>query len=386
MPKQNFSIFIVDDSASTRLYLRSLLEPIGYKIFEYADGELCIANVSQFNPSLIILDIEMSGKNGIETCKELRKNGYEQQILFFSSNDDWNVRLLAYDVGGNDFIQKGTEQDLLEIKVKLAEQAEANKVDLQDRLLFSQNTAHSAIASLGETGIVLHFLRKSFACHTLVQIANALIEAVAQFDLNAIVALNGNGTDVYRNMHEACNPLEVSILNRLSQLGRIYEAPDRIGINYPHAQLLLSGLSNEDSEKIGRLRDHLALICEGADARVISLEQQLEKDKQHRLITNTSKEMSELVADISMSQNANHARLVTVIDNFRSNLDNLFFKLGLSENQEMQLHQLANQLYGETSEIFQQELEVSERLNQIIKQQKKKLLSARRSKKWDKEL
>ena len=84
----------------------------------------------------------MSGKKGIETCKELRENGYEQQMLFFSSNDDWNVRLLADDLGGNDFIQKGTEQDLLEIKVKLAEQAEANKEDLQHSLLFSQNTAH----------------------------------------------------------------------------------------------------------------------------------------------------------------------------------------------------------------------------------------------------
>lgn len=382
MADKPFKIFIIDDAASMRMYWRSQFEQnTDLEVYEFADGSACIEAVEEFQPELIIMDIEMPGKSGLELCKELRDHGYTHQILFFSANDSWDVRLQAYDVGGNDFIQKNAEQELLLIKVRLAQQTEQLKAEMQQRLSLTEGVATSAIASLGETGIVLQFLRASFACQTLKQLSEAVIEAIRQCDLNGIVALNSAEETVSRNMQQECTPLEVSILQRLEQLGRIYEAPDRLGINYPNARLLLSGIGDEDRDKVGRMRDHLALICEGADARVVSLQQQQEKDKQTRVIMNTAREMTELVADVTMTQCANHERLVKIIGDFQRNLETLFINMGLSESQEAQLHQLAHQLFEETSEIFRNESDVTERMNQIIKSQKKKLLVAAKQRK-----
>jgi CheY-like chemotaxis protein len=379
MSENIFKIFIVDDAASMRMLLRSQLEGLGHEIFEFSNGDDCIQSAELHEPHLIILDIEMPGKSGIDTCRELRSQGFNNQILFFSSDDNWETRLLAYDVGGNDFVQKNAEQELLLVKVRLAEQAENRARTLSEQLQFTQKAAYTAISSLGETGIVLQFIQNTFHSNTLNQLANALITAIDQYGLNGIVCLSSAFGETYLNMQKPCTQLEISLLNRLSNMARIFESTDRLGINYPKARLLISGIQEEDPERVGRLRDHLALICEGADARISALEQEFEKDKQTRVILQSAREMAELISDMSMAQNANHARLVEVTDKFRSKLDHLFMNLGLTETQEESIHQLANQLHEEAADIFEQENEMAERLNQILSNQKKKLTSARQS-------
>lgn len=67
-------ILIVDDEEMTRELLRALFENKGYCVYEASNAdELCTVLLNR-KPNLIILDVQMPGKNGIEICKELKAN------------------------------------------------------------------------------------------------------------------------------------------------------------------------------------------------------------------------------------------------------------------------------------------------------------------------
>ena len=67
-------VLIVDDEKDLRKIISYNLEQEGIKIIEASDGDKAINALNQ-NPSLIILDIMMPGKDGYEVCKIIRDSG-----------------------------------------------------------------------------------------------------------------------------------------------------------------------------------------------------------------------------------------------------------------------------------------------------------------------
>ncbi|MBV5333424.1 response regulator, partial [bacterium] len=61
-----------------------------------------------------------------------------------------------------------------------------------------------------------------------------------------------------------CSPLETSILDHAKGMERIFQFHDRLAINYPGITLLALALPLENPDQVGRLRDHLATLAEGA--------------------------------------------------------------------------------------------------------------------------
>ena len=364
-------IFVVDDAAAMRLIVSDQLAGNGYQIHEFESGHTCLAALD-LSPHLIILDIDMPGKNGIETCRELRAAGHDEvQVLFFSASDDLETRLLAFDAGGNDFIHKHAEKALLIRKVAIAVEAEEKKQGLVRQLSYTRQAAFTAMSSLGEMGVVLQFLRTSFQCRDVRQLAAALMEAVEQYGLTGLVKLQGACGVSYRNMQSECTELEISILSYINRLGRIYQSADRMGINYPHVTLLVSGLDLEDPDRVGRLRDHLAILAEGADVRISALEEEMQRASQSRSIIEAVKEMTGLLDDIESSQNSNHHRLLDAMDSFRQDLDQSFVHLGLTDKQEMLIHGIVENLNQELAQLFEADQHLAKRLNQIVLKQKK---------------
>jgi hypothetical protein len=222
-------------------------------------------------------------------------------------------------------------------------------------------------------GSVLQFLRTSFSCQTIDQLAVALIQAIESYGLTGLVKLSSICGESNRNRETDCSPLEASILSYVSRLGRLYQMSDRLGVNYPHATILVSGLELDDLDRVGRLRDHLALLVEGADARIISLEEERQRTAQSTGIIQGVTELTTLLADVNERQSANHTLLLDTLDVFRQDLEASFFHLGLTDNQETWLHDKVEQLNQRLAALFDADDELAERLNQIVTNQKKLL-------------
>ena len=98
-------VLIVDDEKDLRKIIRYNLEQEGIASIEASDGSEAIDLLSK-NPSLIILDIMMPGKDGYEVCKIIRDNGNTVPIVFLTAMDREFDELKGLEVGGDDYIRK----------------------------------------------------------------------------------------------------------------------------------------------------------------------------------------------------------------------------------------------------------------------------------------
>ena len=67
-------ILVVDDIDTNRLALRHFLKPYGFQIVEASDGVEALERVAEDPPDLVLLDVMMPRKNGLEVCRNLKNN------------------------------------------------------------------------------------------------------------------------------------------------------------------------------------------------------------------------------------------------------------------------------------------------------------------------
>ncbi len=77
-------ILVIDDEEMVRDMLRQTLEYAGYEVLEASEGEIGLRLFYSHRPALVITDILMPGREGIETIRELRKKAPEAKIIAIS--------------------------------------------------------------------------------------------------------------------------------------------------------------------------------------------------------------------------------------------------------------------------------------------------------------
>ena len=113
---KNELVLIVDDEKDLRKIIRYNLEQEGIASIEASDGNQAIDLLSK-NPSLIILDIMMPGKDGYEVCKIIRDNGSTVPIVFLTAMDREFDELKGLEVGGDDYIRKPFSPKILVARI-----------------------------------------------------------------------------------------------------------------------------------------------------------------------------------------------------------------------------------------------------------------------------
>jgi CheY-like chemotaxis protein len=110
------SVLIIDDDAVTRTVVRAILEGIGHTVSEAADGYAGLAAYSANPPDLVITDILMPGKDGIETIRELRAINPQIKIIALSGDvrfDGPSILRAAHLLGANQVLEKPFRNDEL---------------------------------------------------------------------------------------------------------------------------------------------------------------------------------------------------------------------------------------------------------------------------------
>ena len=81
-------ILIADDEARIRGLLRLVLRDAGYAVLEAADGDAALASVRAHRPGVVILDVTMPGRSGLDVCREIRADGRlgDVGVIILSAN------------------------------------------------------------------------------------------------------------------------------------------------------------------------------------------------------------------------------------------------------------------------------------------------------------
>ncbi|UXI00873.1 two-component system response regulator ArcA [Photobacterium sp. TY1-4] len=98
-------ILIVEDEHVTRNTLKSIFEAEGYTVFEANDGEEMHQMLSEHHVHLVIMDINLPGKNGLLLARELREQG-DMALMFLTGRDNEVDKILGLEIGADDYITK----------------------------------------------------------------------------------------------------------------------------------------------------------------------------------------------------------------------------------------------------------------------------------------
>lgn len=119
MDFKNNKILIAEDEPDILEILQFNLEAEGYTVFTAKNGDEAIAQAKKYQPDLIILDIMMPGKNGIETCNLLRMNPTfsDTLIVFLTALSDEATEIKGLETGADDYLTKPISPKVLVTKV-----------------------------------------------------------------------------------------------------------------------------------------------------------------------------------------------------------------------------------------------------------------------------
>ena len=106
----NRTILLVEDSDSDRLLFSKYIKQIGYDCLCMDSADKLISRIETIEPSIILMDIEMPGINGLEATAILRKrqelNGCKHIIIALTAHNDENILSIVAKAGFDDYLQK----------------------------------------------------------------------------------------------------------------------------------------------------------------------------------------------------------------------------------------------------------------------------------------
>lgn len=113
-------ILVVDDEKPIADILKFNLQKEGYEVFCAYDGVEALEKVEEVQPEMILLDIMLPQKDGMEVCREVRKK-YDMPIIMLTAKDSEIDKVLGLELGADDYVTKpsSTRELLARVKANL---------------------------------------------------------------------------------------------------------------------------------------------------------------------------------------------------------------------------------------------------------------------------
>ncbi len=280
-----FKILSVDDEPINQLVIDEILED-EYEVKLVYTGEECLETVKEFSPDLILLDVNMPGIDGYETCVKLKEDSETHSIpvIFLSALSSTEEKLKGYESGADDYIPKPFDHsDLLnKIKKLLSENSSASLVvsaedkandnkeneELLKELQSSRSVAMEAMRYTSDLGTVVKFYEESALCKTFDELMKTVFVTTNSLNLNCSMQIR-DGSEVFNKSSSGdISPMEISVLDVSKDKGRFFDFNTRTIMNYEHSSILIKNMPIDDDKRYGVMKDILGALGNGAEERV----------------------------------------------------------------------------------------------------------------------
>lgn len=354
-------ILIVDDSDFSAIHLEGLIGD-RYRIEHCPDGGAGVASALARPPALILMDVEMPGMDGYTACRQLKENPATRDIpvIFVSARVEPADRLAGYEVGGDDYVTKPFAPDELIRKIDLLLRNAQRNRELQAQMQWATNTAMTAMSSVGDSGIVMRFLREMVGCLDFRAVADCVMRSMDAFGLDTSLQLRSDGERHSCSRDGLCSPLEESVLNNMETCARIVDLGSRSAFNFPRVTIIVKAMPRDNPELYGRIKDNLASIAETVDVHLSALARvnsALQRgDKLFRLLQKNMVTLRNIEARYRVQRAASSQLLNALV----SDIEASFVTLGLTEDQERRLQDRIRDALDESQHLLARELEADD--------------------------
>ena len=364
-----YRIAVIDDTPMQCMFLKRLLDA-NYDVVVFPSGEDFLDAMPECD--CILLDIEMPGIDGYETCRRLRVQDDDKEatpIIFVSSHNSAEARVEAYEAGGDHFLSKPITASELNLKIESVITHRNALRDLISQSTYAQQVAFSAMAGMGGLGVIIEFFRKSATVKSYQVLAELVIEALNAWELRGGVQIRGVSDEANLSTDAVISPLQSTIMTTMRDMGRIFELKSRAVVNYEHISILVYNMPTDDPDKVGRMRDNLAWLGEGADTCIANLDAIMVSRLQVNFLGQSISQITELMqkAASSDAQNRNSVqkRVIEVLDGIEVSVGSF----GLTKIQNEYVNSMVLEGADELTNAFEEaaliQLDFTEILNRL---------------------
>ncbi|PTX63223.1 two-component system alkaline phosphatase synthesis response regulator PhoP [Melghirimyces profundicolus] len=111
-------VLVVDDETSIVKLVQFNLEKEGYQVEVATDGEMALEKVKNENPDLLVLDLMLPKMDGLEVCKQVRRENRHLPILMLTAKTEEFDKVLGLELGADDYMTKPFSPRELVARVK----------------------------------------------------------------------------------------------------------------------------------------------------------------------------------------------------------------------------------------------------------------------------
>lgn len=124
-------ILVVEDDPSIRRVIVIALKSEGYAVVEHATGDQAVETAFEEKPDLVLLDVMLPRKDGIEICRELRANPEtaDLPIVMLTAKVDERDIVTGLDAGADDYVTKPFVKSVLLARLRAALRRNEGRVD-----------------------------------------------------------------------------------------------------------------------------------------------------------------------------------------------------------------------------------------------------------------
>lgn len=176
---EKIRVMITDDHSLIREGLKQLLEFDGSieVVGEASNGVECLKKLSECNPEVLLLDINMPEKNGIEVLKQMKADDSKIKVLILTVHNEMDYLMKAVDIGVDGYILKDSESAELKKAIRAVRNGEnyiqPSLIPALNSQLLSRDTDKDKISSLTNREL-----------EVLVQVANGMFNKEIATNLN----------------------------------------------------------------------------------------------------------------------------------------------------------------------------------------------------------
>jgi two-component system, OmpR family, response regulator len=228
-------VLLIEDDVALAEAIADYLTRQGMEVSIENRGDGAMARVEQCRPDLVILDVMLPGKDGLEVCRELRGRNLSVPVLMLTAKDEDIDQVLGLEMGADDYLSKPVQPRVLLARIKAITRrahATAHREGTTDILQFGRLRVHGSNreVTLGDERIEL---------------------SPAEFDLLWLLASNAGKVMQRGEILKSLRGLHYNGADR-SVDARLYRLRRRFGAD------------NEASWKIKTVRPHGYMFCKDA--------------------------------------------------------------------------------------------------------------------------
>lgn len=356
-------VLVTDDDPTIRAILAASLMD-DFDVIEAENGLVCLEKLAAEQPALVLLDLEMPGMDGYETCRLLRET-HHMPVVVVSSHGKLEERLDAFAAGADDFICKPFDGEELAVKV-------GRLIAMHDQLSEARRAEETLreftldlVRGIGRADVLLNFMRENIHCTDYESLATSLIQGSSEYCVTCHAQVRHDDTAITLTPAGIASPLEEAVFAQVASLGSAFRFGRRVILNRGDVSLLVLRLP-DDEVLAGQVLSRLEVLTEFAAAVAETIQVRRESAERAEALQSGTADSYTAIEELREKYRDQQANTRFLLQKLVEDIEGSYFGLGLTSRQEAQISDTLRERSEDILRLFELQDEFEEKFAAIL--------------------